>query len=55
MFSGAASGPATGRIFLIAAAVAVVTVVAVVFLPNRPLRTTIDIQPSDADEEYAKV
>ncbi|MFC4602808.1 MDR family MFS transporter [Rhodococcus kronopolitis] len=50
----ASYGDATGRIFLVAAAVAVVTVVAVVFLPNKPLRTTIDLQPSELDEEYAK-
>ncbi|MCX5042134.1 MFS transporter [Aldersonia sp. NBC_00410] len=43
----AAYGDATGRIFMIAAAVAVVTLVAVVLLPNRPLRRTIDIEPSD--------
>lgn len=50
-----AYGDATGRIFLISAVVAVVTLIAVAFLPNRPLRTTIDLQPSAADEEYAKV
>ncbi|MFD4183465.1 MDR family MFS transporter [Rhodococcus sp. NPDC058514] len=50
-----AYGDATGRIFLIAAAVAVVTVIAVVFLPNKPLRTTIDIKPSEADVEYERV
>ncbi len=50
-----AYGDATGRIFLIAAAVAVVTVIAVIFLPNKPLRTTIDLKPSAADVEYEKV
>ena len=50
-----AYGDATGRIFLIAAAVAVVTVIAVIFLPNKPLRTTIDLKPSAADAEYEKV
>lgn len=34
-----------GHIFLIAAAVTVVSFVAVVLLPNRPLRQTIDIEP----------
>ncbi|MFE3291229.1 MDR family MFS transporter [Rhodococcus sp. NPDC059234] len=51
----ASYGDATGRIFLIAAGVAVVTLIAVSFLPNKPLRTTIDLKPSVADEEYAKV
>lgn len=51
----ASYGDATGRIFLIAAFVSVVTVIAVAFLPNKPLRTTIDLKPSVADEEYAKV
>ncbi|WP_435531061.1 MDR family MFS transporter [Rhodococcus spelaei] len=51
----ASYGDATGRIFLIAAAVAVVTLIAVAFLPNKPLRTTIDLQPSESDKEYAKV
>lgn len=41
-------GDATGRIFLIAAAAAVVALIAVAFLPNRPLRRTIDIE-SDLD------
>ena len=50
----ASYGDATGRIFLVSAAVAVVTVIAVAFLPNKPLRTTIDLQPSELDEEYAK-
>ncbi|SDC96183.1 drug resistance transporter, EmrB/QacA subfamily [Rhodococcus tukisamuensis] len=48
-------GDATGLIFLVSAAVSVITVVAVVFLPNKPLRTTIDLGPSELDEEYAKV
>lgn len=38
-------GDATGRIFLIAAAAAVIALIAVAFLPNRPLRRTIDIEP----------
>ncbi|PYE20766.1 EmrB/QacA subfamily drug resistance transporter [Williamsia limnetica] len=41
----ASYGDATGRIFLIAAAAAVVALIAVAFLPNRPLRRTIDIEP----------
>ena len=44
----AAYGDATSTIFLIAAAVSVIAVIAVSFLPNRPLRTTIDIS---ADED----
>ncbi|MFF0814005.1 MDR family MFS transporter [Rhodococcus sp. NPDC003318] len=51
----ASYGDATGRIFLIAAAVSIVTLIAVSLIPNKPLRTTIDLKPSDADEEYAKV
>lgn len=39
----ASYGDATGRIFLVAAACAVVTLVAVAFLPNKPLRTTVDM------------
>ncbi|WP_068273989.1 MDR family MFS transporter [Aldersonia kunmingensis] len=42
----AAYGDATGRIFLIAAVASVITLIAVAFLPNRPLRQTIDIEPS---------
>ena len=41
----AAYGDATGRIFLIAAGVAVITLIAVAFLPNKQLRTTIDLKP----------
>ena len=51
----ASYGDATGRIFLIAAVVSVVTLIAVSLLPNKPLRTTIDLKPSEADQEYAKV
>ncbi len=43
-----AYGDATGRIFLIAGAVALVTVLAVLFIPNRPLRTTIDLKAESA-------
>lgn len=42
----AAYGDATGRIFLIAAGAAVVALLATTLLPNRPLRTTIDIDPA---------
>ena len=41
----ASYGDATARIFLIAAAAAVIALIAVAFLPNHPLRRTIDIQP----------
>ncbi|WP_419150672.1 MFS transporter [Nocardia vinacea] len=41
----ASYGDATGRIFLIAAAATVVALIATAFLPNRPLRRTIDIDP----------
>ncbi|PXW33995.1 UNVERIFIED_CONTAM: EmrB/QacA subfamily drug resistance transporter [Williamsia faeni] len=44
----AAYGDATSTIFLVAAAVSVIALIAVSFLPNRPLRTTIDIS---ADED----
>lgn len=42
----AAYGDATGRIFLIAAGAAVVALLATAWLPNRPLRSTIDIDPT---------
>jgi EmrB/QacA subfamily drug resistance transporter len=48
----AAYGDATGRIFLIAAAAAVVALIAVALLPNRPLRQTIDLDSTpQADED----
>ncbi|GAB6921531.1 MDR family MFS transporter [Rhodococcus sp. C3V] len=47
-----AYGDATGRIFLVAAVVAVVTLVSVVFIPNRPLRTTIDMATPDAEQKF---
>jgi len=47
-----AYGDATGRIFLVAAVVAVVTLVSVIFIPNRPLRTTIDMATPDAEQKY---
>lgn len=51
-----AYGDATGRIFLIAGFVAIVTLLAVALIPNRPLRRTIDIEPRLAmQDETAKV
>ena len=47
-----AYGDATGRIFLVAAVVAVVTLVSVIFIPNRPLRTTIDLATPDAEQKF---
>lgn len=44
----AAYGDATGRVFLIAAFVSVITIVAVSLIPNRPLRTTIDMSQADS-------
>ncbi len=41
-----AYGDATGRIFLIAAIATAVALIAAAFLPNRPLRRTIDIEPT---------
>ncbi|MGC0363761.1 EmrB/QacA subfamily drug resistance transporter [Rhodococcus sp. 27YEA15] len=46
-----AYGDATGRIFLVAAVVALVTLVAVILIPNRPLRTTIDMVTPDAEQK----
>jgi hypothetical protein len=54
----AAYGDATGRIFLIAAVVAVITLIAVILIPNRPLRRTIDLsseQEPVQEPEYAPV
>lgn len=42
----AAHGDATAEIFLIAGAIAVVALIAVLFITERPLRRTVDIQPS---------
>lgn len=42
----AAYGDATGRIFLVAAAACVIALIATALLPNKPLRTTIDIDPA---------
>ncbi|WP_433602507.1 MFS transporter [Nocardia sp. CA-135953] len=42
----AAYGDATGRIFLIAAAATAVALIATILLPNRPLRRTVDIDPT---------
>ncbi|WP_032366714.1 MDR family MFS transporter [Rhodococcoides fascians] len=48
-----AYGDATGRIFMIAGFVAIVTLIAVVFIPNRPLRKTIDITSAPAQGPVA--
>ncbi|NLV77869.1 MAG: MFS transporter [Rhodococcus sp.] len=54
-----AYGDATGKLFLVAAAFALVTLVAVVLIPNRTLRTTIDIvddaPATDRREDPAEV
>ncbi|WP_175399958.1 MDR family MFS transporter [Tsukamurella pseudospumae] len=44
--TNAAFGDATGRIFLVSMFCAIVTLIAVAFLPNKPLRTTIDMEPN---------
>ncbi|MFG1927310.1 MDR family MFS transporter [Cryptosporangium sp. NPDC048952] len=49
----AAYGDATGHIFLIAAAIAVVGVLAAVALPKVELRTTVDMAKADKDPEEA--
>ncbi|NKY18224.1 MFS transporter [Tsukamurella spumae] len=57
--TNAAFGDATSRIFLVATACSIVTLIAVAFLPNKPLRTTIDMAPdaaidtADQDAEQA--
>src|SRR5690606_14659711 len=43
----AAYGDATGRLFLMAAIATFVALLATLLLPNRPLRTTIDLDPAD--------
>ncbi|MGK2887997.1 MAG: MDR family MFS transporter [Rhodococcus sp. (in: high G+C Gram-positive bacteria)] len=48
-----AYGDATGRIFLIAGFVAIVTLIAVAFIPNRPLRKTIDLVEEPVDDTSA--
>lgn len=50
-----AYGDATGRIFMIAGFVAIVTLIAVIFIPNRPLRQTIDIASTPAQGPVADV
>lgn len=57
-----AYGDATGRIFMIAGFVAIVTLIAVIFIPNRPLRQTIDIASTPATgpvdetkDQYAEI
>ncbi|MFJ6157907.1 MFS transporter [Pseudarthrobacter sp. NPDC092184] len=46
----AAYGDATAEVFLISAAVAVVALVAVLFIKEKPLRRTVDIQPGAEDK-----
>jgi EmrB/QacA subfamily drug resistance transporter len=46
----AAYGDATAEVFLISAAVAVVALVSVLFIKEKPLRRTVDIQPGNAKE-----
>lgn len=43
--TNAAFGDATGRIFLVSTVCAIVTLIAVALLPNKPLRTTLDLGP----------
>jgi EmrB/QacA subfamily drug resistance transporter len=51
-----AYGDATGRIFMIAGFVAIVTLLAVVLIPNRPLRKTIDFAQAPVEgEETAEI
>lgn len=47
-----AYGDATGRLFLVASVVAIVTLVSVILIPNRPLRTTIDMATPDAEQKF---
>lgn len=49
----AAYGDATAQIFLVAAAISVVALVAVLFIKERPLRRTVDVRPADAPGEDA--
>lgn len=44
----AAYGDATAQIFLVAAVISVVALVAVLFIKERPLRRTVDVRPADA-------
>ena len=50
-----AYGDATGRIFLVAGFVALITLLAVVLIPNRPLRKTIDVVEQENDTEPTTV
>jgi EmrB/QacA subfamily drug resistance transporter len=51
-----AYGDATGRIFMIAGFVAIITLLAVILIPNRPLRKTIDIAQAPVEgEEVAEI
>ncbi|UTT50321.1 MDR family MFS transporter [Rhodococcus gordoniae] len=51
----AAYGDATATLFLVAAAFAVVTLVAVVLIPNRALRTTIDLVEEKSPADRADI
>ncbi len=46
-----AYGDATGRIFLVAGFVGIITLLAVLLIPDRPLRKTIDIEPAPVEDE----
>ena len=46
----AAYGDATAEVFLVSAAVTVVALVAVLFIKEKPLRRTVDIQPVQEEE-----
>lgn len=47
----AAYGDATAEVFLVSAAVTVAALVAVLFIKEKPLRRTVDIQPDQAGED----
>jgi EmrB/QacA subfamily drug resistance transporter len=49
----AAYGDATAEIFLIAAGIAVVALIAVLFIKEQPLRRTVDIRPETAGSDQA--
>jgi hypothetical protein len=50
----AAYGDSFGTLFLIAAAVSVLTLLAVLFVREVPLRNTVELRPTDASEEPAQ-
>ena len=49
-----AYGDATGTLFLVAAGFAVITLLAVAVIPNRELRTTIDLVEEPSGDERTK-